>query len=140
MTLKQVYRPIQTPVGLLVGRDAIFLDTMKFCDDGSGLLLTGEINCKLASFNPPGQWMGYTLSFFGVSALKMIELDSTYNGQIYESMGKSSFGEIINSHWISSLGGKVTTDDRHFIVATYDYVFEIVCRKFELKFTSSEEM
>lgn len=56
----------------------------------------------------------------------MTELDS------FGYSGESSFDEMINSAWISSLGGKITSDYRHFIVRTYDYIIEVACRGYLL--------
>jgi hypothetical protein len=69
------------------------------------------------------------LTFRGILALKIIELDSwRWDGQIV-----SSFFEIQESSWIQELEGKVTTEHKHYLVITYDDVFEIVCDQFEFQ-------
>lgn len=49
-------------------------------------------------------------------------------GLVYES----SFDEINQSNWIASMDGKISPDHRHFILATYDDVIEVICQDFDL--------
>ena len=120
---KQSYQPVKTRIGYISGRDAIFLDKLYFKD---GMLhLEGSINGRLIS-NPIHAEIDYTLTFYGVLALKVIELDSWSFGF------SSSFAEVLNSDWCIALNGKVTELHKHYIVQTYDDVIEIVCTNFEL--------
>ena len=57
----------------------------------------------------------------------MVELDS------WDFRAESSFDEVIDSEWIQTLRGKVNKTHRHFLVQTYDEVFEIVCSGYEFK-------
>ena len=70
----------------------------------------------------------YELFFTGVLALKMIELDS------WDFECASSFDEILESEWIAELGGKVSSDDKHVFVQTYDDIFEVICSSYEFKY------
>lgn len=125
----QRYVPVVTLLGELHGRDAIFLD-----DIGVGrnaLTLRGELNGRLLS--PPREdYIGYTLSFNGLIAFSMTELDACLE------LGVSSFDEILDSKWLREIRRKVEPDMlshdglRHFFVLTYDYVFSVICRGYEL--------
>lgn len=57
----------------------------------------------------------------------MIELDS------WDDLSKSSFDEVMQSTWITSLGGKVDGSYKHYALQTYDEVFEVVCKRFTLE-------
>ncbi len=117
--------PIITSYGILSGRDCVFLDRVSFENRTNALLLEGSISGSLCSI-PQDVDLPYTLRFRGVLALNMIELDS------WNWKSASSFDEIRESDWISSLGGKVTLDHRHFFLQTYDDVFQVVCSSYEL--------
>ncbi|NIX02165.1 MAG: hypothetical protein GWN13_28775, partial [Phycisphaerae bacterium] len=92
---KQAFSPVETPIGTLKGRDAIYLDSFEY--ELHGLLrLTGEVNGKLAS-KPVDDFLGYTITFSGVLAFKVVELDS------WNFKSASSFDEIVNSDWCKTL-------------------------------------
>jgi len=74
----------------------------------------------------------YKLQFINVLAMKLIDLDS------WQFVNQSSFDEVIHSDWIRQLGGKVTDEHRHFIVQTYDDVFEVICENFAFEITQTE--
>jgi hypothetical protein len=122
----QKHEPIQTPVGILYGRDAIYLDLMAVDIKAKKVTLHGVINGNLCSIPQRSRFIKYTIAFVDVLALTMIELDSC-DGEY-----SSSFDEVIHSSWVSELGGKVTSSHRHLVVHTYDDVFNVVCRQFEL--------
>ncbi|MAU01874.1 MAG: hypothetical protein CL608_32455 [Anaerolineaceae bacterium] len=129
-SLKRKPRPIKTEYGFLAGRDCIFLDDVSFLDGTHKLRLKGKINKNLVS-DPPDtldHFIPYELVFTGVLALKMIELDS------WDFKCASSFDEVLDSEWVASLGGKVTHEDKHIFIQTYDDVFEVVCSRYEFKF------
>jgi hypothetical protein len=121
---KRAYRPIETEIGILNGRDAIYLDSFEY--ELHGLLrLSGEFNGRLAS-KPVDKFVKYVLTFNNVLAFKVIELDSWD----YESA--SSFDEIVDSEWCRTLGGKITPHHKHYLFQTYDDVIEVVADKFTL--------
>ena len=133
---EQHFRAIETGIGVLVGRDAISLNCLFY--DGGDLILEGSFNGHLASV-PTNDHIFYKLTFSDVLALKMIEFGSLCPlDPMSEVMGDcSSFDEIINSHWVAELGGKVTQDHKHYHFGTYDDTFEIVCKGYELKMWAS---
>lgn len=118
----QKHNPITEPFGVLYGRDCIFLDDVKLTDNTDTLTLVGNLNGDL--LRPPRQTdVPYRIIFSGLMAMQMLELDS------WDDEYASSLDEIIESEWVSSLGGKVTTEHRHFCVVTYDVVFDVVCKQ-----------
>ena len=130
------YLPIETEHGTLKGRDAIFLDEYSSKDNGD-LTLKGEISCSLASNKPKGKWCPYTLVFHRVLAVKITELDTFEFLQSQSGWIESSFCEVIDSNWKSSLIGSTSkVNDEHsvFIIQTYDLVFELVCESYSLEY------
>lgn len=121
-----IHKPIRTELGELRGRDCIYLDKTNFQNGVNTLLLVGELNGRLCSKYSNDDCVPYTLSFFEIKALKMVELDS------WDGSSESSFDEVTQSSWISNLGGKVDGSHQHYLVKTYDEVFEVVCKKFTL--------
>lgn len=130
MDAKEKYVPVETPVGILLGRDAIYLDKINLTDNAGRLALEGKFNANLAS-KPVDDFIDYTITFIGIMALEILELDSWFNKP--QNGIKSSFDEVTNSKWVKKLGGKVEPGrHKHFQFVTYDLVFNIVCNNFDL--------
>ena len=110
---------IATELGIIRGRDALYLDNAIFKDGMNTLVLEGQANGNLCSKPQRGSYLAYRLTFKGVLAVKMIELDS------WDCDAVSSFDEVHDSEWIRDLRGKVTDQHRHFCVQTYDEVFDV---------------
>ena len=127
--LHQTIVPIETQYGNLYGRDTIFLDETHLQHSPSILVLKGTINQSDSQSET-----AYTLTFQQVMALLIIELDSWQNvaPEIwYEN--PTCLGEFKNSDWIIALGGKVNLNQQHhFLVVTYDDVYQIVCESMTL--------
>jgi hypothetical protein len=74
----------------------------------------------------------YTLSFYDVIFYQCYELD-LYNLNLL----KSSFDSIKNSKVIEELNSrnteKITNEHKHYRLATYDYIYEIISSKYILK-------
>lgn len=132
---KETYSPVETSVGFLRGRDAVYLDALHY--DGSTLLLQGECNGRLAS-NTSARWIGYALTFTGVLAFQVVELDSWEHRCSQPVLMESSFWEVIDSKWKARLGGKAQPVHRHIVIQTYDDVVEVICASFEFTITRSE--
>ena len=117
------FRTIETQIGVLVGRDAIHLNSVFY--DGGDLIIEGSFNGRLASI-PTNEDVFYRLTFSGVLALKMIELDSFYYfAPMSKTAGESSsFDDILNSRWVAELGGKVTQNHKHYSFGTYNDIFD----------------
>src|SRR5690348_8778980 len=105
---KQFYQPIETHFGILKGRDTIFIETIALSLYPRQLKLSGTINGSNVSHNPDKLDLHYTLIFHQVLTLKMVELDS------WDWVSPSCFAEVIDSEWLASLKGKVTSDHKHY--------------------------
>lgn len=135
---KQFHRPIETPVGFVVGRDALYLNWVQSDITQNSLLLELNINGHLASRCPsPTRDYLFFVEFFGVLAYRVIELDSAYHlddqSEDEADSASSSFDEVVNSHWVAELGGKVTAENKHYQVNTYDDVLDVVCERFGMR-------
>ena len=109
-------------------------------DIGHGnITLTGSFNGHLCS-QRLDYWVDYSLTFYGVLALKMTELDSSIH--MYPHLGASSFDEVLNSTWEAQaqLGGTVTPEHKHYLIRTYDYVFELICQRCKLTTQRGEQV
>jgi len=121
--------PIVTTLGVINGRNAIYLDDIKQSFSPNQLLFIGEINGKLCSNNTSGhRWYSYEVCFNLIQAYDCRELE------ICKLNTESSFDEIMHSELIAELklAGK---GYKHYILSTYDYVYSIVSKGFELKIT-----
>ena len=136
----QSRKAVQTQIGVLWGRDCIFLDSVVMPDVGT-LRLQGTINANIVrDFRAPAGWsrsdqIPYAFLFHGCLAHQLMELD-TWDSQNHDETAflESSFQEIGSSNWLHRLSGKLDQNHQHFQVATYDNVFEIICQDFELLF------
>lgn len=131
------FKPVKTKIGTLFGRDAIYLDEYSSRNGGYELFLKGEINGALASDSPTKDMFLYEMLFSGVIALKITELDTYEAYQAKFGWPETSFDEVIDSAWIESLAGKVTSKCKNFVFQTYDYVFEVVCLDYKMEVTEA---
>jgi hypothetical protein len=124
--------PIITDIGIISGRDAIYLDLVEHKDNV--LTFYGEINSDLLNIKDIGNddFIKYTLNFYDVIFYQCYELD------LYSlNLLKSSFDSIKNSKLIEELNSrkieKITNEHKHYRLATYDYIYEIISSKYILK-------
>jgi hypothetical protein len=65
----------------------------------------------------------------------MTELD------LRDHLGKSSFDYVANSDWLNELRKKdhhkIKPIHKHYIVFTYDGVFNVICKSFEMTLSES---
>src|SRR5262245_35500722 len=94
----EVFQPIQTAIGIVGGRDAIFLDKVQYEIHPLTLTLTGSLNGTLSSVGQSGAVYGYCLTFFHIQAWQTLELDLALPHE-----GQSSFDQVLNSHWLARL-------------------------------------
>ena len=131
------FEPINTILGVIKGRNAIFLDEAIYV--GNQIELRGEFNSNLCSNSKETDaYIGYSLTFVGVMGINMIELD------LNNDFGRSAFDRVVNSVWINEMrlrdhSAKVKPDLEHYFVATYDDVFNIACESFELKILNTRK-
>ena len=122
----QKIEPIITEIGKIWGRDAIYLDEMKMINEMT-FQLSGEIT------NPVEK--KYIITFKEVYLFKMIELDFD------ELEYQSSFDIVKNSEQVNNMIkldkeehiGKIDNSFMHFVFRTYDTVFEIIGKEYELE-------
>ena len=137
--MEEIFEPIETEVGIISGRDAIFLDEIKFDYRNSRVGFLGELNSVLCSKKRENnEWIKYSLTFFGVLSFQMVELDFA------DFRGKSSFDLVQNSKWTNEFrkfdsASKVKPEHKHYFLQTYDDIFEIVSLNFELKLLDFRE-
>jgi hypothetical protein len=118
-------QPIKTSIGILSGRDAIYLDEIDSVYDKRTIVFVGEINASLASeYRGNAKWLKYKINFFGVDALRMTELDC-YESEINLA---SSFDRVM----VPTMKSR-TMECKQFILATYDHIFEIMATDYEFE-------
>lgn len=120
---------IDTCLGILNGRDCVYLDQMKR-DDLDNLTFTGNINGHLISqHRDEKEWFSYTLTFRRVLAFFACELDTYENMAGLEHLDDSSFDLIENSSWLKSMPVREDFDKdiyQHYRLFTYDDVYNII--------------
>ncbi len=125
--------PIETRLGVICGRDSIYLDEVTYDYAHRKVRLSGEINGALCSSSNDDSIIKYKLEFLGIYVFKLAELDLWCELTDIDFC-ITSFGEIKNSA-LSAQASKVEGANlKHYLIQTYDDVFEIVCKeyKFEL--------
>ena len=144
---KTMRTPINTEVGIISGRDAIFLDEQKLVQgDSCGMIFVGELNGDLCSNNATGkEWIPYKLSFEYPIYYFCCELD-LYDHLYRAKLPKksSSFDIVTKSDLLTNLtentidfSSRYEGNFSHFVLATYDYIYEIVARDFTLEIDTS---
>lgn len=131
---KSEIEEVITPLGYLYGRDAIYVDKLYY-GLGRRMTLAGEFNGALASKSESDDFVMYTLRFEGVFYFNMVELD-LYSDQLPPGQSdiKSNWLEYRQSPLLErAQQNQELKELRHFILFTYDDVFEIACQRYELE-------
>ena len=119
---------VNTCLGVLNGRDCIYLDQVKW--DALELIFTGDINGHLISqHRDEKRWFPYTLTFQRVLAYFACELDTYENLTGVRSLDGSSFDLVEDSSWLKSLPVRKDFSKniyRHYRLFTYDSVYNII--------------
>jgi len=127
---------IDTCLGVLNGRDCVYLDQMKR-DDLNNLTFTGDINGHLISqHRNEKRWFPYTLIFQRVLAYFACELDTYENLAGLWHLNGSSFDLIEDSSWLKSLPVRKDFDKdiyQHYRLFTYDDVYNIIAVSYKLE-------
>ena len=125
---------VKTCLGVLKGRDCIYLDQVKR-DDLNNLIITGDINGHLISqHRDEKDWFPYTLTFRRVLTHFACELDTYENLAETRHLNHSSFDLIEDSTWLKSL---LVREDfnkdiyQHYRLFTYDVVYNIIAVSYE---------
>ena len=117
--------PIETELGVLRGRDCVYLDAVEQDGDGN-MAFTGEINGKLAAGTG---WVPYRLVFQGVAACFFCELDTYENLAGAGCFDGSCFDRVEDSAWLETLPLRADFDKRrhaHYRLLTYDGVYHVI--------------
>lgn len=122
-------------LGILHGRNCIFSDNV--LQTGSTLRFKGEINGKLASKIQNNIWIPYELIFEKVIQYFSCELD-TYAGDenAIQGMNEASLLVIQDRDYLKNIPVRYDYkkyDYKHFMVCTYDFVFNVFAVGYELK-------
>lgn len=135
----EISKLIETEIGVLWGRDCVYLDHTSKTDAGT-LLLRGTINCGIVrNYLPPHGWeqaedLPYELLFHKVLGFQMLELDAWGNqNEDLSALSESCFEEVENSMWLKRLHDKLERL-RHLRLATYDDVFDVLCETYTWQF------
>ncbi|WNG31289.1 hypothetical protein F0U62_01205 [Cystobacter fuscus] len=116
--------PVETNIGTLHGRDAIYLD--RCTQTAQQLEFEGEINGALCSDpSRKNSWLAYRIRFLSVQAFEARELE------ICRWPTTSSFDEVRDSEWLRSLD--LSARHKHYIISTYDFAYQIAATGFELE-------
>ena len=125
---------VNTCLGVLKGRDCIYLDKVKR-DGLNNLTFTGDINGHLISqHRNEKDWFPYTLTFRRVLTYFACELDTYENLAETGHLDGSSFDLIEDSTWLKSLPVREDFNKdiyRHYRLFTYDDVYNIIAVSYE---------
>lgn len=127
---KNVPTPIETSLGILKGRDCIYLD--KVYKKDRSYLFEGEINGRLLN-NSVDRYIKYKLEFKNVISMFTCELDSYY---AINTNGVYSFEIIENSKYLKTIAANDDLDIKslkHYRLKTYDDVFDIIAKDYALE-------
>ena len=115
---------IETEIGILYGRDAIYLDLL--LQEFSKLEFEGEFNTHLCSkYSGQSNRIKYNIEFFNIIFFASWELDN-YQDELKMA---SSFDIINNSNFIKKFNIK---NKKHFVFSTYDFIYEIIAEDYQL--------
>lgn len=114
---------IETPVGILKSRNALYLDEVKHYFQPPTLLFKGALN---STYSIDKSFPAYTIEFVQPIFFNCLELDR-YKREKYLS---SSFDLVVDSELCKDLLAEHTHN--HYVLATYDYVYEIVATNYSM--------
>ena len=120
-------KPIETSLGILKGRDCIYLD--KVYKKDRLYLFEGEINGRLLNNGKDG-FIKYKLEFKNVVSMFTCELNS-YDA--INTNGVYSFEIIENSKYLKTIAANDELDIKllkHYRLKTYDDVFDIIAKDY----------
>ena len=127
---KNAPTPIETSLGILKGRDCIYLD--KVYKKDRSYLFEGEINGRLLN-NSVDRYIKYKLEFKNVISMFTCELDS------YDAINTNSvysFEIVEDSKYLKIIAANDELDIeslKHYRLKVYDEVFEIITEDYSLE-------
>lgn len=100
--------------------------------------LIGEINASLCSQVNDEEYIPYKFIVKGIHYFNMVELDISYTNVLKDVEVNSSLTEVTGSDLLTTIKEVRGLNLRHLIICTYDEIFEIACKEFEMKFNTSD--
>jgi hypothetical protein len=97
------------------------------------IIFYGEINVGLIEIRNEikNEWLKYKLSFKETIYYKCYELDFyTKEKSLESSFDKINDSKIIERMKLLDRGFKITNEHKHFVLATYDYIYEIIASEY----------
>lgn len=129
-------KPIETDLGVLYGRDCIFLNRMEQ-NNLENLTFIGEINGSLISkYNNEKRWFPYKLVFQHVLAYFSCELDTYENLSGTDYPYSSNFDFMEDSMWMQKFPIREDFEKeryKHFRLFTYDVVYNIIAVDYQME-------
>jgi len=126
----QKITPVTTQVGIIWGRDAIYLDEVRKIS-ASEYEISGSLNSALCSaLSTEKSFVSYKITFRHVVYFNETDIDDC------EIDNVSSFDVIENSTKIANLADKNSknnTNLHHYVFRTYDVVFELIASQYEFE-------
>lgn len=117
-------QPITTPLGILFGRDCIYVDV--FTQKHQQMLIEGEISGNLLRPKISSTWIPFTMTFERAMAAIITEREHS------EWQSKSSFDLVVESEWCRNLSGTGDTGVQHFVLSGYDHIYQVAAKSFHL--------
>ncbi|WP_342572253.1 hypothetical protein MKY85_07675 [Paenibacillus sp. FSL R5-0749] len=128
---------MNTELGVISGRDAIFLDKLNFTSTSEAELIR-EINARLCSQVNHENYIPYKFIVKGIYYFNMVDLDISYSNILRDVNVHSSLIEVVDSNLLATIKEVRGLDLRHIIICTYDEIFEIACKELEMKFYNND--
>lgn len=120
-----IFTPISTSLGILLGRDAIYLDRLE--QTKKTLVLEGEINGSLCQVtSKKRRWIKFSLTFRGVEAYDVETVDTSAVDC------ESSFDLVEGSERLKTIRTTVPSTSE-YLIATYDFVIRVIAREYTFK-------
>ncbi|NMM52927.1 hypothetical protein [Paenibacillus aquistagni] len=126
--MHNTYHALQTKVGVISGRDAIYMDEYVYNCQSRELTVRGEFNYnQFSQLEEEGEaFIPFVWTFHNVLYVESTELDFYSQERLIEA----SFGLIQPSARLEAMreegNTKLTEEHRHFVIATYDEVIEVI--------------
>lgn len=126
---------VRTIIGNINARDGVYVDDLSFKNNGQ-LIMTGEINAHLCSIKHNCEWLKYIMTFKGIVYQAILELDNFE--RLYpttDNITEKEDSEILQH--VASNTSQKANGYKHYIIFTYDYILEVVCKHFDFKIISN---
>ena len=123
----QKIKIIQTEIGEISGRDAIYLSRMEESFSPHTITFFGELNSSLCSKSKEKkELIKYKLEFGDVLFYESFHIDYCD----FEIELLSSFDEVLNPKLLTE--HNLSSTYRVFRVATYDYIYQVCAKSYKL--------